>query len=79
MPSSQAAPTPMLATLGEVPTGPGWALEWKWDGQRAIALVAGGQGRLYSRNGNERPPTSFPELSEALPGGAQRPRRRRRR
>ncbi|TQC41940.1 ATP-dependent DNA ligase [Rhodococcus sp. WS4] len=67
MPSTQDVPTPMLATLGEVPTGPGWALEWKWDGQRAIALVRGGQGRLYSRNGNEAT-HSFPELAEALPG-----------
>jgi bifunctional non-homologous end joining protein LigD len=29
--------SPMLATLGTVPTGPGWAYEFKWDGVRAIS------------------------------------------
>ena len=57
----------MLAALGEVPSGPGWAFEWKWDGQRAIAVVRGGQCHLYSRNGNDVT-NSFPELAEALSG-----------
>lgn len=57
----------MLATLGDVPTGPGWAFEWKWDGQRAIAVGRGDQCRLFSRNGNDVT-NSFPELAEALSG-----------
>lgn len=52
---------PMLATRGEPPTGPGWAFEFKWDGFRAIAEVAGGQLRLYSRDGNEITGT-YPEV-----------------
>ena len=67
MPSSRAVPTPMLATLGDVPTGSGWAFEWKWDGQRAIAVIRGGECRLFSRNGNDVT-NSFPELAEALSG-----------
>jgi ATP-dependent DNA ligase len=31
--------SPMLATLGTVPTGPGWAYEFKWDGVRAISYL----------------------------------------
>ncbi|WP_082170422.1 ATP-dependent DNA ligase [Rhodococcus ruber] len=67
MPSAQTAPPPMLATLGDVPTGSGWAFEWKWDGQRAIAVVRSGECRLFSRNGNEAT-NSFPELAEVLSG-----------
>jgi bifunctional non-homologous end joining protein LigD len=45
---------PMLATLAErVPTGPGWLYEVKWDGYRAVAMVAGGEARLTSRRGND--------------------------
>lgn len=57
----------MLATLGEVPAGPGWAFEWKWDGQRASAVVQDSQCHLYSRNDNDVT-NSFPELAEALAG-----------
>ena len=32
----------MLATAGALPLGPGWAYEFKWDGVRAIAAIAGG-------------------------------------
>ena len=35
------APQPMLATAGELPVGPGWAYEFKWDGVRALAVVDG--------------------------------------
>ena len=34
-------PRPMLATTGELPVGPGWAYEFKWDGVRALAVVDG--------------------------------------
>ena len=45
---------PMLATLEtDVPTGPGWLFEVKWDGYRAIAYVRAGEARLRSRNDND--------------------------
>jgi bifunctional non-homologous end joining protein LigD len=31
--------SPMLATPGPLPVGPGWAYEFKWDGVRAISYV----------------------------------------
>jgi bifunctional non-homologous end joining protein LigD len=45
---------PMLATLvDEVPAGPDWLFEVKFDGYRAVAYVEGGETRLRSRNGND--------------------------
>jgi bifunctional non-homologous end joining protein LigD len=41
---------PMLAVAGEVPAGPGWASEFKWDGYRSVAYVEPGRLRLLSRN-----------------------------
>jgi len=71
MPSLPTVPSPMLATLGQLPRGAGWAFEMKWDGQRAIATVDDGGSRLFSRNGNDITAT-FPELagpvSDALGG-----------
>jgi bifunctional non-homologous end joining protein LigD len=63
---------PMLACAGTPPSGAGWAFEFKWDGVRAIAAVAGDQLRLYSRNGNDIT-GGYPELA-ALSGliGARR-------
>ncbi|ROT34008.1 non-homologous end-joining DNA ligase [Micromonospora sp. HM5-17] len=58
---------PMLASTGELPTGPGWGHEFKWDGVRAIADVAGGALRLYARSGVEIT-VAYPELA---PLGAQ--------
>ncbi|OUE25305.1 ATP-dependent DNA ligase [Clavibacter michiganensis] len=61
-----SAPAPMLATAA---TGPGldpdeeWAVEMKWDGYRAIAVVADGRATLTSRNGVDLTP-AFPELAE---------------
>lgn len=52
---------PMLASAGDPPSGPGWAYEFKWDGVRAIAAVAGDQLRLYSRNRNDIT-GGYPEL-----------------
>ncbi|MFG3580554.1 non-homologous end-joining DNA ligase [Micromonospora chersina] len=53
---------PMLAGAGALPTGPGWAYEFKWDGVRAVAYVDGGL-RLLSRN--DRDVTrAYPELGE---------------
>ncbi|EME23080.1 ATP-dependent DNA ligase [Rhodococcus triatomae BKS 15-14] len=55
----------MLATLGELPTGAGWAWELKWDGARAIVQLGGGTCRIVSRNGNDVT-DSYPELIEPL-------------
>ncbi len=55
---------PMLATRGsEVPTGPGWMHEVKWDGMRVLAEVRDGRLRLWSRNENDVT-VSFPELTD---------------
>lgn len=61
--------SPMLAVSGELPTGPGWAYELKWDGVRALAVIRGDRLRLYARSGAEITP-AYPELAElaqALP------------
>jgi bifunctional non-homologous end joining protein LigD len=45
---------PMLATLvEEVPKGPGWLFEVKWDGYRATATMAEAEATLTSRRGND--------------------------
>ncbi|HEX2774144.1 MAG TPA: non-homologous end-joining DNA ligase [Micromonosporaceae bacterium] len=53
---------PMLAVTGELPSGPAWAYEFKWDGVRAIAVIAGGATRLYARSGTEIT-AAYPELA----------------
>lgn len=53
---------PMLATLGEVPTGEQWAFEWKWDGVRAVVGSNGDRVRVHSRNLRDITAT-YPELS----------------
>ncbi|MEO3743623.1 non-homologous end-joining DNA ligase [Plantactinospora sp. B5E13] len=59
---------PMLASTGELPTGPGWGHEFKWDGVRAVADYAGPDAlRLYARSGVEIT-AAYPELA---PLGAQ--------
>lgn len=42
-----------------------YAVEWKWDGIRAMAVRTGGETRLYSRDGNEIS-AAFPEIPAAL-------------
>lgn len=43
---------PMLATLGTPPaTGRNMAIEWKFDGQRATAIVEHGSVVVFTRNG----------------------------
>jgi bifunctional non-homologous end joining protein LigD len=60
---------PMKATSGDLPEGPDWTYEVKWDGMRALAFVDHGALRVQSYN--ERDVTaSWPELAElpaALP------------
>ena len=57
---------PMLATAGPLPTGPGWAYEFKWDGVRALADVGAAGLHLSARCGNEIT-AAYPELA-ALAG-----------
>ncbi|MCW2633302.1 MAG: hypothetical protein JWR88_2264, partial [Pseudonocardia sp.] len=53
---------PMLATAGAVPTGPGWAFEFRWEGLRSIAHI--GPDGLRLLNGNDRNVApSYPELA----------------
>ncbi|MGO4383045.1 ATP-dependent DNA ligase [Specibacter sp. RAF43] len=59
---------PMLATPGtaaDLHATDEWSLEMKWDGIRAIAVVAGGDVRLTSRNGQDLTGT-YPELAAEL-------------
>jgi len=53
---------PMLATAGELPAGPDWSYEFKWDGVRAIAEVRAGSVRLWARSGSEIT-AAYPELA----------------
>ncbi|MFY1688383.1 non-homologous end-joining DNA ligase [Plantactinospora sp. WMMB782] len=53
---------PMLAVTGELPAGPGWVHEFKWDGVRAISDFAGGELRLYARSGVQIT-AAYPELA----------------
>ncbi len=57
---------PMLAVQGteaSIDEDDGWAYEMKWDGIRAVAVVAQGEVRLISRNGQDMTKT-YPELSD---------------
>lgn len=64
---------PMLASPGEPPAGSGWAVEFKWDGVRAIVAAAPdrptGGVRVWSRNGNDVT-GSYPELAGGATGAA---------
>lgn len=60
---------PMLATPGELPTGPEqdrWAFEMKWDGVRAVVYVDRGSLRVMTRN-DRNVVATYPEL-RALAG-----------
>jgi bifunctional non-homologous end joining protein LigD len=64
---------PMLATLvDEVPTGPNWLFEVKWDGYRALGYVRGGEAELLSRKGNDLS-GRFPDVARALPKALKSP------
>ena len=62
----------MLPTLvAEVPCGPGWLFEIKWDGVRVLALRRRGRVELRSRAGRDVT-AQYPEVAAAvagLPGG----------
>jgi bifunctional non-homologous end joining protein LigD len=57
----------MLATPGPLPSGPGWAFEFKWDGVRALASISRGRLTLHARSGAEIT-AAYPELAPL--GGA---------
>lgn len=52
----------MLPTAGDLPIGPGWAYEMKWDGVRLVAATEGGWLRMRTRHGNDVSASRFPEL-----------------
>jgi bifunctional non-homologous end joining protein LigD len=53
---------PMLPTAGPPPTGPGFGVEIKWDGMRALVAAEPEGIRVISRSGRDVT-TSFPELA----------------
>jgi bifunctional non-homologous end joining protein LigD len=53
---------PMLATAGTLPTGAGWAYEFKWDGVRTLADSSASGLSLTSRLGNDVT-VAYPELA----------------
>lgn len=57
-----APPQPMLATGGELPVGPGWAFEFKWDGVRALVVFTSRRLRFSARSGAEIT-AAYPELA----------------
>ncbi|NKR53089.1 ATP-dependent DNA ligase [Rhodococcus hoagii] len=65
MPPGSTPPSPMLATLGQLPAGERYAWEIKWDGQRAIAQVTADSSRLFSRIGSDIT-SSYPELIDPI-------------
>jgi bifunctional non-homologous end joining protein LigD len=52
----------MLATAGELPAGPGWSFEFKWDGVRALAVVGRTGVHWFARSGAEIT-KAYPELA----------------
>jgi bifunctional non-homologous end joining protein LigD len=57
---------PMLATAGDPPAGGGWAVEFKWDGVRALVTATADGLELTSRNGNDVT-AGYPELTAGPP------------
>jgi bifunctional non-homologous end joining protein LigD len=53
---------PMLATAGTLPTGAGWAYEFKWDGVRTLVDAGASGFTLTSRLGNDVT-VAYPELA----------------
>jgi bifunctional non-homologous end joining protein LigD len=61
----------LLATCRELPTGPGWILEPKWDGYRCVVRIDRGRAELWTRHGTsltERLPTLASSLAKLPPG-----------
>src|SRR3954465_7066734 len=61
---------PMEAKLvGELPQGPGWQFEPKWDGFRCLAFRAGDEVDLRAKSGKPLG-RYFPQAAAMLPGVA---------
>ncbi|MBL7261003.1 non-homologous end-joining DNA ligase [Paractinoplanes lichenicola] len=61
--------SPMLATSGALPAGPGWSYEFKWDGVRVLALFTEGPPALFARSGAVVT-AAYPEIADLrLPDG----------
>jgi bifunctional non-homologous end joining protein LigD len=59
---------PMLATpVSELPSGEGWAFEFKWDGVRALIDISDHGVVIHSRAGNDVS-TAYPELISLATG-----------
>lgn len=58
----------------EIPEGPDWVFEPKYDGVRVLAFVESGSVRLVTRNGRDKA-RQFPEVVETLSALASRVRR----
>jgi len=53
----------MLATpADQLPAGPGWSYEFKWDGVRALVEVTAGRSTIRARSGNDIT-AAYPELA----------------
>src|SRR5207247_3181636 len=65
--------SPMLATLEQqVPKGPGWLFEVKWDGFRALARVTQAEAALTSRQGNDLT-QRFAQVAKEIPKALKTP------
>src|SRR5438552_14530615 len=63
---ASSALEPMYATIGsDVPTGPGWTFEPKYDGMRALAFVTPTRVRLVTSNRQDKA-RKFTEVVDAL-------------
>ena len=72
---SPARTEPMYASVGaEVPRGPGWTFEPKFDGIRVLAFASADGVRLVTRNGKDKA-FQFPEVVAALDALRRRARR----
>ena len=67
---SGAPLSPMLATAGTLPSGPGWRYEFKWDGVRVLAVFDGRSPQLFARSGT-LVTAAYPEIAGlSLPAGS---------
>jgi bifunctional non-homologous end joining protein LigD len=57
---------PMLAKAGDLPTGPEWLYEIKWDGFRGVATCQRGSVTLQSRSAKSDLTVAFPAIAEDL-------------
>jgi bifunctional non-homologous end joining protein LigD len=65
--------SPMLATLEQqVPKGPGWLFEVKWDGFRAITRVSQGDASMKSRQDNDLT-QRFPSVKKGITNAVKTP------